>query len=222
MIRRVALFALCALALLPQGGRADVRGVSMTGNKFVPAVRSGLVAGDQIVFSWLDGTHHVAAIQNGDFDSGTRTEGDEFLLDYTGGIVRYRCTLHSRLTNGFECSGMCGVLTDRPLETVRPTATIDAAPQVVPPSIPPGPTTPVTLTGTAKDDSSVYGALVRIYDTAGIATEHMAACTDCGTTAATWKLDVSLPLGSYVAEAVAVDDSGNVSETFPRTSFIVL
>lgn len=194
----------------------------MTGHRFVPEIRTGIVAGDDVLFSWLDGTHHIAALQNGDFDSGTRSVGEEFPITYGGGIVRYRCTLHSRLTDGFRCSGMCGVLTDRPLESIPPVASIEAAPQVIMPALPPGTSTSVSLRGGATDDSSIWGVMIRIYDTTGTASEYMASCADCDTTAATWSLDVDLAVGSYVAEAIAVDASGNVPVAFPRTSFIVL
>jgi plastocyanin len=222
-MKKTLLLVVCALMLAPLPGRADTRRVSMTGNKFVPPVRTGLAAGDEIDFSFLDGTHHVVALQNGEFDSGVVTSEDDFVTTYTGGIVRYRCTIHSRLKNGFECEGMCGVLTDRALETVPPGVTIESPGALVPPPVPPsGVATTVTLRGTATDDTAVWGVMARVYGTTGVATEYMAACVACDTTAATWSIDLALQPGSYVAEAIAVDSSGNVPTTFPRVSFIVL
>jgi hypothetical protein len=118
---------------------------------------------------------------------------------------------------------MCGVLTDRALESTPPTVTIDTPDQVILPPVPPASlSTPVALTGGAADDTEVYGVTIRIYDTLGKGSEFDAACTACGTPEARWNLDVALMPGSYVAEPIAADPSGNVSTTFPRVSFIVL
>jgi len=222
---RIRAFVLSAVLLgaVPLAGQAATRQVSLTSEVFTPEVRTGIEAGDTVLFRWLDGFHNVVSLQNGDFESGIRGAGEEFEVAYDGGIVRYRCSIHSRLFDGFRCTGMCGVLTDRPLESTPPSSSVDR-PDMYQLHVPqlPSVNAEVTLSGTAADDTELWGVMVRVYDTTGKATEYMGACTGCGTMEATWTLTRNFAPGSYVAESIAVDASGNVAATFPRVHFFVL
>lgn len=225
-MKRFGVTLLLLAALTPLPGRADSRAVYLTGQVFSPDVREA-VAGDEIDFQWVAGTHTVTAYLGASFDSGAREAGDEFLFSYAGGIVHYRCTLHSRLADAFRCTGMCGVITDRPLESEPPKATIDAPTQntlITPDLAAPSLTPSVTVHGAATDDTSVAAVVLRLYDTTGKGTEYPTTCTGCGTPSATWTVTRALPPGSYVAEAIPVDDSGNVPPLpeFPRAQFFVL
>jgi plastocyanin len=211
--------------------------ISLTANTFAPSLRDNLVAGDTVQWNWLDGAHNVTAYQNGVFSSGDHTPTFQFSTVYNGGVVKYRCTNHSSLS-GAQCAGMCGILTDRPLDVTPPEVVIDTQkpqfqglPAIEAPAPVAGPTGigfPVTVAGRATDNVAVFAVLVRIYDVrangvtpGGGAREYLATCSGCDTPSASWSLNLILLPGPYTAEAVAADSSGNVPRTAPRVAFIV-
>lgn len=65
--------------------------------------------GSRVVWRMVEGTHNVTSISNnwtkqsGNIGPGGTTA---FTFD-AGGTYRYRCTLHSTLSDG-TCNGMCG------------------------------------------------------------------------------------------------------------------
>jgi plastocyanin len=63
----------------------------------------------RVVWRIVDGTHNVTSIgSNWSKSSGNIGEGGKTAHTFTKkGTFRYRCTLHSSLSNG-KCSGMCG------------------------------------------------------------------------------------------------------------------
>jgi len=222
-----ALVAMLALAV-PGGAHAETRQVSLTGNRFVPAVRSA-VAGDAIRLDWVDQgvVHNVQAYMGDSFVTGDGLAPREFTFDFGGDVVRYRCLRHSTLENGFRCNGMCGAVADHDLDVIAPEAKISspengAIVTTTPSFGPAGFYNPVTISGTATDDRAVYGLLLRLYDTTGRATEYEVSCTGCLTPSATWTTTRHLMPGSYVAEILVADTFGNTPRIAPRVSFIVL
>jgi plastocyanin len=64
--------------------------------------------GDEIKWKAVSGTHTVTAYGgNWAFNHGLATGQVEDRTFRRAGTFRFRCTIHSTLTNG-QCSGMCG------------------------------------------------------------------------------------------------------------------
>jgi len=227
VIRRAAACLLAAIALLAGAPvHATTVQVNVTSNAFDPPGRT-IAPGDRVNFHWVDGTHTVTAYQGDTFDSGSRGQGSTFAYVYPGGqAVKYRCTLHSTISQTGECSGMCGVLDEDPIDLLPPNVVIERpterailtpAPQVDPSA----PLTPIVIDGAAGDNVAVYAVSLRIYDTLGRASLVAAVCDGCGSRVARWSHRAFLAPGSYVVEAIAADTSGN-SRTSSRRSFIVV
>jgi plastocyanin len=112
------LFALAAavlalaLSIPPSASAATfvvrAKEVSPQTYRWRPASLS-VAKGSKVVWRMVDGTHNVTATSNnwnkssGNLAQGART-GFTFKKN---GTFKYRCTLHSTLSNG-KCSGMCG------------------------------------------------------------------------------------------------------------------
>lgn len=224
----LALGALLLVVSVPVPGRAGQAYVAVGAGTFSPAVLY-LDPGDDVVFDWLGGTHHIAAYRNGDFDSGEQESPYRWGLPFSGGTIRYRCLVHSSLNAVAQCNGMCGILTDDASLDVQPPTgqitkpkrneavvaapTVDAEPFMV--------RFPVRVEGTASDNKAVAGIAIRWYDNAGRSSERVADCPACGATPVTWSVEVSLLPGTYLVEAGIADPSGNRWVT-PRTMFVVV
>jgi plastocyanin len=65
--------------------------------------------GSRVVWRMVEGTHNVTSISNNwTKQSGNIGPGGTTAFTFDGGgTYRYRCTLHSGLSNG-TCTGMCG------------------------------------------------------------------------------------------------------------------
>ena len=247
-LRRLCVALCVAVAAFPSPAHASIADIQVASNKFTPAERL-VVANDTIRFTWAQGTHRIAAYSGITLDTGNQTIGYSMSFtfqDVTGGVLKYRCLLHSSLSAAY-CDGMCGVLSDHPVDLVPPSVTITepvktgTAPPVV--AATPGVSSggldnPVYIRGSATDTStfgvpanqiSVFGIVVRVYDirSSGIVggtspKEFNAACTGCGTSSAvTWSVRLNLLPGSYVVEAIGADSWGNIQRTPPRVSFLV-
>jgi plastocyanin len=214
---------LIAMLLPLTGAQAATYSVSVTSDSFSPGYRQ-VAAGDTILWVWAAGGHNVTAFSGASFASGDRPANATFTQTYPGGVVKYRCTNHSSVAGG-ECSGMCGLITEKPIDITPPTVSITAPQQgqlMIPvPRVQGGIVNQVTVQGNASDNVGVFGVLLRVYDTTGRATDFPATCNGCEDQDVTWRIDLNLLPGSYVVEARASDTSGNIRWS-PRTSFIVL
>lgn len=229
MTRRFLLLIIaCAMlaTLAPPAARAQAHTVVLTGNRFYPAVIDDAQPGDEISLFWDGGAHNIEAFQGSTYRSEYQQTPHQDSFTFEGGIVRLRCLIHSRLQDGFDCRDMCATISDRPIDLEPPHGAITAPANgsVVTPTPSAGANgvfNPVTILGTATDDVGVFGAVVRLYDTTGVGAEYPATCSGCYTPSATWSLTRSLLPGSYVAEVLLADTSGNFFKS-PRVSFIVL
>jgi plastocyanin len=216
--------AVAILATVP--AQATTYQVNVSSNSFDPPGRT-VSPGDRLNFAWIDGTHTVTAYAGDTFDSGSRGPGSSFAYIYPGGAtVKYRCSLHGTISDTGECTGMCGVIDENPIDLIPPSVVIERPTEravVTPtPQVDPGePLAPVIIEGAAGDNVSVYAVSVRIYDTLGRASLYAATCEGCGSRVVRWNHRSLLPPGSYVVEAIAADASGN-SRTSSRRSFIVI
>lgn len=221
----VCLFAAAAL-LVTVPVQATTYQVNVQSNSFDPPGRT-IAPGDRINFHWVDGPHTVTAYLGDTFDSGSRSTGASFSYVYPGGdAVKYRCTLHSTISQTGECSGMCGVIDENPIDLLPPNVVIERPTErailtPMPQADPGAPLAPVLIEGAAGDNVSVFAVSLRIYDTLGRASLVAADCEGCGSRVARWTHRSFLPPGSYVIEAIAADSSGN-SRTSSRRSFIVV
>lgn len=227
MIRRVVACLLAAIALLAVTPvHATTYQVNVTSNTFDPPART-IAPGDRVNFHWVDGTHTVTGYQGDTFDSGSRGPGATYAYVYPGGTaVKFRCTLHSTISQTGECSGMCGILDEDPIDLLPPNVVIERPTEraVLTPSPQvdaAAPLAPILIDGAAGDNVSVYAVSLRIYDTIGRASVVAAECDGCGSRVARWSHRGFLAPGSYVVEAIAADASGN-SRTSSRRSFIVV
>lgn len=227
MIRRAVACLLAAVALLAVAPvHATTYQVNVSSNAFDPPGRT-MAPGDRVNFQWIDGTHTVTAHQGDTFDSGSRGPGSTYAYVYPGGgPVKYRCTLHSTISQTGECNGMCGVIDEDPIDLLPPNVVIERPTEraILTPTVQADAgelLAPVTIDGAAGDNVSVFAVSLRIYDTLGRATLVAAECDGCGSRVARWVHRSYLPPGSYVVEAIAADTSGN-SRTSNRRSFIVV
>lgn len=227
MIRRTVATLLAAAALLATVQvDATTFQVNVASYSFDPPGRT-VAPGDRIQFHWVDGPHTVTGYAGDVFDSGSRSTGASFAYVYPGGRpVKYRCQLHSTLSQTGECNGMCGVIDEDPIDLLPPSVVIERPVErsvLVPlPQADPGePIEPVLIEGAAGDNVAVFAVSLRIYDTIGRASLIAATCDGCGSRVARWSHRAVLPPGSYVLEAIAADVSGN-TRTSSRRSFVVV
>ena len=112
--RVVMSVALLLVTLLLLGSVASaatfrVRGVATdAGFRWRPKALS-VPTGSRVVWKMVSGTHNVTSISNNwNKSSGNIGAGGTTAFTFNnGGTYRYRCTLHSTLSNG-TCNGMCG------------------------------------------------------------------------------------------------------------------
>jgi plastocyanin len=224
VIRRAVAATTAAVALLATAPvHAATVTVTVSGTSFDPAVRT-IAPGDRVTFNWVDGPHTVTAYAGDVFDSGARSSGATYSYLYPGGApVGYRCTLHSTLSEAQECTGMCGLIQEDPVDLLPPSAAIERPTErsVVIPALQGGPLSPVVIEGAAGDNVSVEEVLLRIYDSLGRSSLVGASCTGCGSRVARWSYRATLAPGSYVVEAVAADSSGNLGTSNRRSFFVV-
>jgi plastocyanin len=220
---RGAIAAAAIVALVaPLPARAATYPVEVQRFRFAPDFRI-LQPGDTVVWKWIDGIHNLTSYEGAEIDTGDRSPSYQYRLEYNGGTIRYRCTIDSQLNGSGQCSGMCGVVSDQDLDLTPPAARIDAPAngEVVHPLpvVNAGGVLPVTIRGAAYDDRAVFDVGITLYDTAGRPRRFVPQCLGCGTSSATWSLQLSLLPGSYVAEATATDTGGNATMQKPRVAF---
>ncbi|MFP5225158.1 MAG: hypothetical protein ACLGH3_06370 [Actinomycetota bacterium] len=227
MRRTVAALIVClgAIASAMAPARAATVPVNVRNNTFDPTSRVA-APGDTVAFTWLEGQHTVTAYSGASFDSGIRSAGFQMDAPFGGTPIRYRCTLHSQISQFGDCQGMCGVVAQQVADLTPPSVKITSPrarevvipqAQIVGGSI----DNPVVISGAASDNDRMLAVLVRYYDTLGLPKTQTAACDGCGSGNATFELRANLLPGSYVAEAIAIDHSGNQS-TSERVPFVVL
>lgn len=221
--RRAIIARILAMSAAIVPAHAATQSVTVSSNTYSPASRQ-VAAGDTILWVWSQGPHNVTAYSGASFASGNRNTNATYTQVFGGGVVRYRCTLHSTLVGG-ECDGMCGLINEKPADFTPPLISIDSprSGQTLTPTprVQGGVVNPVVVDGQASDTVGVLGVLFRIYDTAGRPQEQPASCTGCVDTSVQWRVELNLLPGSYVAEARASDTSGN-TQWSTRISFVVL
>jgi plastocyanin len=227
MRRTVAALIVClgAIASAMAPARAATVPVNVKNNIFDPANRVA-VAGDTISFTWLEGQHTVTAISGGSFNSGVRSAGFQMTIPFDGATIKYRCTLHSQVSQFGDCQGMCGVIAEQVSDLTPPAVEIRSprSRQIVIPEaqiLAGSLDNPVVISGVASDNDRLLAVLVRYYDTLGMPHTQTATCDGCGSGNATFELRANMLPGSYVAEAIAIDFSGN-QRTSERVPFFVL
>lgn len=208
----IALAAAVALVAFP--ARAATRDVNVRNFRFEPTAQRA-EAGDQVTWHFLEGTHTVTAWQGAAFDSGPRAAGTYTWDGFSGGTVRYLCTIHGSVV-GDACSGMCGLLTDEPVDTTPPqvamTSPEDGSIVIAPVEPERLPMRRLTLRGTASDGVAVSSVTIELTNAFGSTMEFGATST--GTPAfATWEASRDVPPGRYRARARAEDPTGNVATT---------
>jgi len=222
--------AFLAMLIAPLGARAD-SAVITVGNTFFSPDVSFLDAGTDVTFDWVQGEHRLRAYRGATWDSGLRASPATFQIPFTGGTVRYRCTIHSRIDASGSCLGMCGIITDDPdIDLTRPIVEVTAPRSgevLVPvPVVDSGRRAirfPVRIEGRALDDTIVEAVGVRWWDNAGRSFDVVADCDDCTEAASvSWFTEVSLLPGTYLVEASAADPSGNRAFSTPKRMFIVV
>lgn len=113
MKRWVPLIAV-VLALLPLPAGADTARFKAFGDPgsfhWHPEARR-IEPGDKIVWANATGTRHTVTAYKGkwDKDASIEPEGKTAAKFPRAGTYRFRCTLHSTLTDGV-CDGMCGTV----------------------------------------------------------------------------------------------------------------
>ncbi len=224
-----AVFLATLLSLAPSHATPQERMVSAYNNYFDAEVTDSARVGDTITFAFQDGIHDAVAYRGLTFNSGLRSSGDRVSFVFDGGVIRYRCLGHSSLNNNIDppiCTGMCGVIADRPVDIKPPSISITSPQErsvnVVTPLI----STrgeisfPIVIEGRADDDVGVYGTRVRVYDAAGRGREFDATCDYCPGRHVSWTATVPLAPGFYTAEALGADISGN-RVTSKRVQFVL-
>jgi len=184
---------LILVALLPAA--AATRSVTVGNFSFGPTAVEA-APGDEIVWTWAQGTHTVTAWSGDDFDSLARSAG-QFSTVFGGGVVRYRCELHSDLVNNdTECSGMCGVIGEAIGAPEPPVITEPSGEAPV--------ASPFTIAGASTDAETI---VIR----EGTQVRGQANTDPDGR----WSLTMSLPTGSHTLQASAQNALG--VESSPAT-----
>ena len=103
-----ALAVVLAMTGVAEGGTVTVK-VGASGNTFSPKTKS-VPKGTRVVWKDQGGTHTVTAYSKNWSKNKTIAPGTRTSFTFSSpGTYKYRCTIHSTLTNGV-CSGMCGVI----------------------------------------------------------------------------------------------------------------
>ena len=110
-VARIATPAIVVVLTIVVGATAAfaVERVRASGTSFRPR-KVEVSVGERVVWRSTDGTHTVTSYR-GDWNKDTTiNEGERtrFTFDEAG-RYKYRCTLHSSLSDG-QCSGMCGTV----------------------------------------------------------------------------------------------------------------
>lgn len=222
---RKAIVAACigAVAIAAAPAHAATVPVNVRNNNFDPTSRLA-APGDTVSFTWLEGQHTITAFEGATFDSGIRSSGYQMTVPFSGTRIRYRCTLHSQLSQGTQCSGMCGVIEQQTSDLTPPSVVITdpRSREVVIPQ-PQLATVQrlVVIAGDATDNDRLLAVQVRIYDTLGMPKLWVASCPGCGSAVSRFEVRADLLPGSYVAEPIAIDVSGNL-RTGERVAFFVV
>lgn len=205
------------VAFIPAPGRAATgRTIQVFNNYFTERVTIA-VASDPVTIAFRDGIHNVSSYTGQPISTGDRASGSQVSVIFNGGTTKFRCVIHSSLTETGVCSGMCGWLSDKPVDLQPPSVMITQPTQrqvVVP--------TPsvnernqivnvVDFKGAAVDETSLYGVGLRIYDVAGRAKDYPATCDGCPLWYGEWSARVTLTPGYYSVRAIAADSAGNIS-----------
>lgn len=161
-------------------------------------------AGDTITWGWSGGPHNVTSYSGQAFASPTQGAGSTYSITFGGGTASYYCTLHATVDGTGDCQGMCGFITDQPVDLEPPVITI-ANPQSNGIAL-----SPVTISGTATDDTGVTAVSIRVTDLFGGTQDFLAGCTCPGTSVA-WSKQVSLSPGIYRVTAYAIDAQVNIA-----------
>ncbi len=104
-----AVALVSALAMIPAASGATlIRGVSTSnGFRWRPKV-TDVAKGAKVTWKAVDGTHTVTAYTGNWNKNTTISQGQTTAFTFNNtGVYKFRCTLHSTLSNG-TCSGMCG------------------------------------------------------------------------------------------------------------------
>jgi plastocyanin len=97
------------LAMIPAASGANlIRGVSTSnGFRWRPKITS-VANGAKVSWKAVNGTHTVTAYKGNWNKNTTISQGQTTSFTFNNnGVFKFRCTLHSTLSNGV-CSGMCG------------------------------------------------------------------------------------------------------------------
>lgn len=104
----IALAAVTALVVVPATtAQAAVR-VKATGSQTFRPKRLSIGTGTKVVWKAVSLTHTVTAYRGRWSKNTTITAGETTSFTFkNAGRYKYRCTIHSTLSNGV-CTGMCG------------------------------------------------------------------------------------------------------------------
>lgn len=206
---------------MPRGASAAAT-VDVMSNLFSPEI-SRLAPGEPIQFNWLHGGHSATAL-DGSFDSGVRGSGSSMSVIFSGGQLRYRCTLHSFLDPAGQCNGMCGEITEASKDFVPPRAGI-SEPQND--RVVAGRRTigsllgSVAFRGSATDDRAVGVVRLRLRRPPTGWMEYSVHCQGCGSVSAYWSTTIGLLPGRYEAQVTASDPSANTGRSGTITFVVV-
>jgi plastocyanin len=220
--RKLLPLAMVAAAIFPAASSgAAIPQVHVEINDYFFAPGGNVLSpGSQVVLynAAGQGDHQIQAYSGASWETQLLKPGRGTIVPYNGGMVLYRCALHSTLDYSRTppaCSGMCGVLQSDP-DYLPPQVTI---------------TTPndfrfngpVRIDGRATDDHAVVHVFVTFTPVAQVpfvlATKTTrATCFGCGQSSLTWRgQETSLQAGRYEVVAHAVDAAGNTAESQPIT-----
>lgn len=203
-MRSRLLFAVAAglltLAAFP-AARAATHDVDVANFAFDPTPLQA-DPNDQIVWTWRQGTHNVTAWAGAAFSSPSQTTGT-FQATFPGGVVRYRCTLHSALVNnGTECSGMCAVIAE---DTTPP-----PAPSIQHPGANDTVRSPVAVSGTSSNAETIT-----VKEGTTVLGEAHAESNGA------WSVTLTLQTGSHTLRAYARNIFGIDSGPSAPVTFVV-
>ncbi|HEX2239635.1 MAG TPA: plastocyanin/azurin family copper-binding protein [Actinomycetota bacterium] len=109
--RRVAIAGLCATGLIAVAGASQgaTHTVRATGNRTWKPASLSVASGSKVVWrNPTDDKHNVVSYKGPWSKKSTLAEGGRTSFTFRkAGTYKYRCTLHSAVSDG-KCNGMCG------------------------------------------------------------------------------------------------------------------